>query len=68
MLKETPTGAVLIGCIARPILAAHFASHGALIVPPPPDSTGFDPFRTKLYDAGSLLGGFDPDQAGRQLP
>src|ERR1022692_4755050 len=49
LLKETPTGAVLIGCIAQPILAAHFASHGALIVPPPPNSTGFDPFRTKLY-------------------
>jgi len=60
LLKETPTGAVLIGCIAQPILAAHFASHGALIVPPPPDSTGFDPFRTKLYNAGSLLSGFDP--------
>jgi predicted Rossmann-fold nucleotide-binding protein len=60
LLAEAPTRAVLIGCRVQPSLAAHFASHGALIVPPPPDSTGFDPFRTTLYDADSLLGGFDP--------
>jgi predicted Rossmann-fold nucleotide-binding protein len=60
LLRETPTGAVLIGCHVHPTVAAHFASHGALIVPPAPDSTGFAPFRTTLYDADSLLGGFDP--------
>jgi predicted Rossmann-fold nucleotide-binding protein len=60
LLNETPNGAVLIGCVARPELNAYFAGHGALIVPPAPPSTGFDPFRTKLYDAESLLKGFDP--------
>jgi predicted Rossmann-fold nucleotide-binding protein len=60
LLREKPKGAVLIGCVTRPKLTAHFARHGALIVPPAPPSTGFDPFRTKLYDARSLLKGFDP--------
>ena len=61
LLRETPKGAVLIGCTAQPRLAAYFGRHGALIVPPPPDSIGFAPFPTKLYNAGSLLGGFDPN-------
>ena len=60
LLREKPKGAVLIGCIAQPALAARFARHGALIVPRPLDSIGFAPFRTTLYNAGSLLGGFDP--------
>jgi predicted Rossmann-fold nucleotide-binding protein len=60
LLKEKPTGSVLIGCVARPKLTAHFARYGALIVPPAPPSTGFKPFRTKLYSAKSLLKGFDP--------
>jgi predicted Rossmann-fold nucleotide-binding protein len=60
LLREEPTGAVLIGCTVQPRLAAHFGRHGALIVPPPLHSIGFDPFPTRLYNAGSLLGGFDP--------
>jgi predicted Rossmann-fold nucleotide-binding protein len=60
LLREIPKGAVLIGCNAQPALAAHFVSHGALIVSRSPDSIGFAPFRTMLYNAGSLLGGFDP--------
>ena len=60
LLREKPAGAVLIGCTAQPRLAAYFGKHGALIVPPPPDSIGFAPFPKMLYNAGSLLGGFDP--------
>jgi len=60
LLKEAPKGAVLIGCIMQPALAARFARQGALIVQRPQDSIGFAPFRTTLYNAGSLLDGFDP--------
>jgi predicted Rossmann-fold nucleotide-binding protein len=60
LLREKPNEAVLIGCTVPARLAAHFGSHGALIVPPPLHSIGFDPFPTRLYNAGTLLGGFDP--------
>ena len=60
LMGETPKGAVLIGCIAQAALVAHFVSHGALVVSRSPDSIGFSPFQTQLYNAGTLLGGFDP--------
>jgi predicted Rossmann-fold nucleotide-binding protein len=64
--EEFDPRTAFLGCSMSGALARKVASAGALVVPARP-GLPFNPFRTRVYEAGDLLKGYDSGEAASYL-